>query len=69
MVIAFLTPSMNGGGAERVISALANSFSVTDEVYILELGNEDSAYYLENKVTLIRLDVAKKSNFIFQIIR
>lgn len=68
MVIAFLTPSMNGGGAERVISALANSFSVTDEVYILELGNEDSAYYLENKVTLIRLDVAKKSKNIVDTI-
>lgn len=55
MKIAFSIPAMGFGGAERVVSLLANEFTEKGhEVFILSLaGNTESAYPLNKKVSLI----------------
>lgn len=55
MKIAFAIPAMGFGGAERVVSLLANEFTEKGhEVFILSLtGNTESAYPLNEKVSLI----------------
>ncbi len=55
MKIAFAIPAMGFGGAERVVSLLANEFAEKGhEVFILSLtGNTESAYPLNEKVSLI----------------
>lgn len=55
MKIAFAIPAMGFGGAERVVSLLANEFAKKgNEVFILSLtGNTDSAYPLNDGVKLI----------------
>ncbi|MBR1898184.1 MAG: glycosyltransferase [Oscillospiraceae bacterium] len=63
MRIAFLTYSMTGGGAERVIAETANYFSrvYKDEVWILELSDTDSAYPLNPEIHLVRMKIARES--------
>lgn len=55
MKIAFAIPGMGFGGAERVVSLLANEFAEKGhEVSILSIsGNTESAYPLNDKVRLI----------------
>ena len=55
MKIVFAIPAMGFGGAERVVSLLANEFAKKgNEVFILSLtGNTESAYPLEDGVKLI----------------
>ena len=48
MKIAFLTYSMTGGGAERVISVLANRFCAEDDVAIMQLSDLERSMCLMN---------------------
>lgn len=54
MKIAFVYGSLTGGGAERVISNLANRISEDYEVSIIIFSDADSAYKLNNNIKLIR---------------
>ncbi len=49
MKIMFIIPRMNGGGAERVVANLANSFSKNNEIMICTLVSNESFYDLNNK--------------------
>ncbi len=54
MNIVFAVPSMGFGGAERVVSILANEFSKQHNVSIVLLsGKEEIAYKLEQKVNTV----------------
>ncbi len=56
MKIAFVAPSMGFGGAERVISILANSFIKNHEVYILLTSkSSEISYKLDEKVQVINV--------------
>lgn len=61
MNIAFGYSSLRKGGAERVISSLANYFVSNDQVNIITLDNYDSEYELAPGVKHMKLDVSRKS--------
>jgi len=61
MKIAFIISSLGSGGAERVLSLLANYFSNNNEIYIITLSNEDSFYNLNKNIKHIKLNLFKKS--------
>lgn len=66
MKIVFACDTMGSGGAERVISILANSFvSKEHDVCILMVGNDASGsfYSLDNRIKLIKLDHSKHGFF------
>ena len=51
--IMFVMPTMGGGGAERVISILANSFSEKEyDVFIILTKKEKISYQLNNKIVI-----------------
>lgn len=54
MRIAFVYGSLTGGGAERVISNLANRLSEYYDVSIIIFSNEESAYKLNKNIKLVR---------------
>ena len=56
MKILFNCLSMEKGGAERVISVLANNFIETNEVTIVTLMKGKAKYELNNKIKLIQID-------------
>ena len=49
MKIMFIIPRMNGGGAERVVSNLANAFSASNKVMVCTLVSNESFYDFNNK--------------------
>lgn len=56
MKVMFIIPRMVGGGAERVISVLANEFVNRHiEVKILMTAGDDMAYKLDNKIEVIQI--------------
>ncbi len=61
MKIAFIISSLSSGGAERVLSLLANSFSRNNEVYILTFSNDESFYQLHQNIKHIKLNLLKES--------
>lgn len=64
MHIVFFIPSLEAGGAEKVLVSLANSLSATNKVSIITLSRSEktSFYPLENKIQLLNLGLdAKKS--------
>ncbi|MFW5982904.1 MAG: glycosyltransferase family 4 protein [bacterium] len=64
--IAFIVGSLNGGGAERVISEMANYWAKEGEnVSILALKREKPFYSLHPEVQYIELGLAVKSRFFF----
>lgn len=67
--ICLVIPSLKAGGMERVMSELANYFSLkTDiEVHLVSLGNSQSFYALNNSVILYKPSFEKKSWLIFSI--
>lgn len=69
MKILFCIDTMTKGGAERVISNLANMFvNEGNEVYILTLLNGDSAYQLDDKIYFDSLKIKEgKKNVIEKI--
>lgn len=56
MKIIFITDSMSSGGAERVISVLANHFADKHNVEIICLSGIKSFYPLKNSITLTCLE-------------
>ncbi|WP_458699897.1 glycosyltransferase family 4 protein [Sulfurospirillum sp. 1307] len=69
MKIAFIISSLGSGGAERVLTLLANELSKKHEVFILTFSSADPFYELDSKVTHIKLDLLKQSENIFQSIK
>lgn len=63
MKIIFIIPKMRGGGAERVISVLANEFVARDiETQIIMTAGNENVYKLDERVTLIQAGKAAKGN-------
>ena len=69
MKILFIISSLSSGGAERVLSSLANYFSKNHNVFIATFSTEDSFYELEENIEHIKLDLLKKSNNKFESIK
>lgn len=56
MKVIFIIPQMAGGGAERVISILANEFVNRQiDVKILMTAGDDMAYRLDNRIEVIQI--------------
>ena len=56
MKVMFIIPRMVGGGAERVISVLANEFVNRQmEVKILMTAGDDMAYQLDERIEVIQI--------------
>lgn len=62
MKIVFIISSLSSGGAERVLSLLANYLSKNHEVIILTFSTEEPFYELSSDISHIKLDLLKKSN-------
>lgn len=60
--IAFIISSLNAGGAERVVSLLANEFSKNKKVFVITLNKDEPFYKLDSNVSLIQLGVLNNSN-------
>lgn len=58
MKISFVVPRMGGGGAERVISLLANEFVKENEVSLITLVEGESFYSLDEKIRLESIGVS-----------
>ncbi len=69
MKILFIISSLSSGGAERVLSNLANYLCKKHEVIIATFSNQESFYPLDNKVKLIKLDLLKESRNPFESIK
>jgi GalNAc-alpha-(1->4)-GalNAc-alpha-(1->3)-diNAcBac-PP-undecaprenol alpha-1,4-N-acetyl-D-galactosaminyltransferase len=66
MKIAFIISSLGSGGAERVLTLIANELSKKHDIYIITLSNDESFYELDTKIKHIKLDLLKQSNNIFK---
>ena len=66
MKIAFIISSLGSGGAERVLTLIANYFSKNNDVTILTFSNSEPFYPLNNNIKHIKLDLIKKSHNIFE---
>lgn len=53
--IAFLIYSLNSGGAERVVSLLANDLSLTNDVIIITLCKDEPFYKLNDSIAIKQL--------------
>ena len=63
--IAFLISSLNPGGAERVVSLLANELSLTNDIVIITLSKEKPFYKLNDSINLKQLGVLNSgTNFL-----
>jgi len=61
MKIVFLISSMKNGGAERVMSILANYFINYEEVTLCTMSNEDFFYTLDKRIKIKKLNLIKDS--------
>lgn len=69
MKVAFLFGTMGRGGAERMISHLANMWvELGESISIITLDNLKPEYELDDRVELIQMGIAKKSKNIFEAI-
>lgn len=66
MKIDFIINSLTGGGAERVMTTLANGFSETSKEIKLITFNESEAYELNNLVKRIKLHEGRFKNHILR---
>ena len=56
MKIMFIIPNMTGGGAERVISVLANEFVSREiDVKILMTAGNDNVYQLDKRIEVTQI--------------
>ena len=55
--VAFLISSLNAGGAERVVSLLANELSLTNDIVIITLSKDEPFYKLNDSITIKQLGV------------
>lgn len=65
MKITFIISSLSSGGAERVLSNLANNLSKKHEIRIITFSKEDSFYDLSKNIEHIKLDLMQESKNIF----
>jgi len=62
MKILFTISSLNAGGAERVLSTLANYWSHNGHtVIVIKMDDKDSFYNIDSRITLISLGMFKKN--------
>ena len=67
--LTWTIPSLAGGGAEHVLSRLANHFAETgDQVTIITLDNAPPAYPLHPEITRVGLDLMRDSSHLLQAI-
>ena len=57
MTTAFLISSLNSGGAERVVSLLANELSLTNDIVIITLSKDEPFYKLNDSIRINQLGV------------
>lgn len=65
MHLVFIIPSLTAGGAEKIISELANYFAAHNHnVFLIVFSSfkEPPFYYVSPKISLIYLDMLNKSN-------
>tara|TARA_B100000767_G_scaffold108732_1_gene104142 strand:- start:195 stop:1253 length:1059 start_codon:yes stop_codon:yes gene_type:complete len=55
--VAFLISSLNAGGAERVVSLLANELSLTNDIVIITLSKDEPFYKLNDSIRINQLGV------------
>ena len=65
--IVFCIDSLEKGGAERVVSVLANNLSIENNVYIMTIDKEKIQYKLNDNISLIEIE--KKYNLSKSTIR
>lgn len=61
MKILFIISSLSAGGAERVLTNLANHLCQKHEIIIATFSNEDSFYPLDNRIQHIKLNLLHDS--------
>ena len=66
MKIMFYIGNLRKGGAERVVSILANEFSKIHEVAIMTTFDDNVEYDINQKIKLLPLDDGKKRNIVFR---
>lgn len=70
MEIVFVVSALHGGGAERVVSLLANGFAKRgDDVTILMIAGRECEYKIEKNVRLLSIGKASKGNLLTQLKR
>ena len=58
--IVFIISSLGSGGAERVLTLLANQLSRKNEVFIVTFSNEKPFYKIANNIKLVQLNLLKE---------
>ena len=66
MKIAFCISSLGKGGAERVVSILANHLSKSNEIIIILNITKNISYKLERNIKVLQLDGEKRKNTILK---
>lgn len=66
MKIAFCISSLGKGGAERVISILANYLSKNNEIIVILNTTKNISYKLEKNIKILQLDEKKRKNAILK---
>ena len=69
MKILFIISSLNSGGAERVVSLLANYFIKNHQVTIATFSNNEPFYTLDKNIIHKKLDLLKNSTTTFDKIK
>ena len=69
MKILFVIATLGSGGAERVMTTLANRLSAEHEVAIATFWNDEPFYPLDKRVEYIRLDIMRQTYGWFEKIR
>ena len=64
--IVFIISSLGSGGAERVLTLLANQLSRKNEVFIVTFSNEKPFYKIANNIKLVQLNLLKESKNKFE---
>lgn len=67
--IAFIIFSLASGGAERVLTILANELIRKYKIYIVTFSSDDPFYSLDSRIEHIKLGIDKESKNIFQSIK
>lgn len=69
MKIAFIISSLGSGGAERVLSLMANYWAQKNyRIIIITLGNSTPFYSLEDGIQIVQLSLLKNSVSVFNAI-